>query len=226
MPEPEQEEMTRVPPVARRRLAATLSIFALLAVSGCGGKDVRPSPKPVLHAGPKVAVAPMENLTNDLAASDIIRDAFAVTLSDRGYAVVPVLESDQALREALGISYGGQLKVTTPREVCKALGVEGVFYGEVQEFGKTTTGFYNSATVEASFKLFDKDGTLLWEGKDRQVTRDVVRGGGGSLGAEIIAKGLGNLLLNPLTPIAKRVGANIARKVPAGALDTATKIHP
>jgi hypothetical protein len=98
-----------------------------------------------------------------------------------------------------------------------------VFYGEVQEFGKTTTGFYNSATVEASFKLFDRDGTLLWEGKDRQVTQDVVRGGGGSLGAELIARGLGNILLNPLTPIAKRVGGNIARKVPGGALDKALR---
>ncbi len=220
--------MTGVPGAAFFRFpAALLAVFALLAAVGCGGsKDVRPDPKPVLYTGPKVAVAPMENLTNDLSASDIIRDAFAEGLSDRGYGVVPLLESDQALRETLGISYGGQLPTTTPQEVCKALGVEGVFYGEVQEFGKTTTGFYNSATVAASFKLFGKDGTQLWEGQDVQVTRDVVRGGGGSLGSELIVRGLGNILLNPLTPIAKRVGANIARKVPGGALDKPGKIHP
>ena len=217
--------MTGVPGAAFFRFpAAALAVFALLSAFGCaGGKDVRPDPKPAVYTGPKVAVAPMENLTNDLSASDIIRDAFAEGVSERGYAVVPLPESDQALRETLGISYGGQLPVTTPQEVCKALGVEGVFYGEVQEFGKTTTGFYNSATVAASFKLFGKDGRLLWEGKDRQVTQDVVRGGGGGLGAELIARGLGNLLLNPLTPIGKRVGANIARKVPGGVLDKASR---
>lgn len=188
-----------------------------------GGRDVRPDPKPAVHTGPRVAVAPMENLTNDLSASDIVRDAFAQGVSERGYAVVPLPESDQALRETLGISYGGQLPVTTPQDVCKALGVEGVFYGEVQEFGKTTTGFYNSATVAASFKLFGRDGMLLWEGKDRQETQDMVRGQGGSLGAELIARGLGNLLLNPLTPIGKRVGANIARKVPGGLLEKASR---
>ena len=217
--------MTAVPGAAFFRFpAAALAVFALLSAFGCaGGRDVRPDPKPAVHTGPRVAVAPMENLTNDLSASDIVRDAFAQGVSERGYAVVPLPESDQALRETLGISYGGQLPVTTPQDVCKALGVEGVFYGEVQEFGKTTTGFYNSATVAASFKLFGRDGMLLWEGKDRQETQDMVRGQGGSLGAELIARGLGNLLLNPLTPIGKRVGANIARKVPGGLLEKASR---
>jgi hypothetical protein len=139
-------------------------------------------------------------------------------LSERGYAVVPVLESDAALRGTLGISYGGQLPATTPGDVCRALGVQGVFYGEVEEFGKVTTGFYNSAAAAASFRLYGRDGTLLWEGRDRQVRQDVVRGNGGHLGAELLARGLGNLLLNPLTPIGKRVGANVARKVPSDAL--------
>ncbi len=217
--------MTRAAIVARRGRAMTAAavLIALLSVLGCAGKDVRPDPKPALFEGPKVAVAPMENLTNDLSASDIIRDAFAQGVAERGYGVLPLLESDQALRETLGISYGGQLPTTTPKDVCKALGVEGVFYGEVQEFGKTTTGFYNSATVEASFRLYGSDGTLLWEGKDRQVTRDVVRGGSNSLGAELLVRGLGNILLNPLTPIAKRVGGNIARQVPGGLFEKGSR---
>ncbi|MEW6719774.1 MAG: GNA1162 family protein [Thermodesulfobacteriota bacterium] len=203
---------------------AVLAFFALLLASGCAGrKDVRPTPPPPVPAGPKVAVAPMENMSNDLSASDIVRDAFAEGVSGRGYAVVPVLESDRMLREKLGISYGGQLPTTTPEEVCKALGVEGVFYGEVLEFHKTTTGIYNAATVSASFRLYGKGGALLWEGKDRQVRQDVVRGGGGNLGAEIIARGLGNLLLNPMTPIARRVGTNIAWKLPGGLLDNTTR---
>ncbi len=211
----------------RRRAAAVSALVivsVLLSAPGCGRrKEVRPEPAPAaLPQGPKVAVAPMENKSNDLAASDIIRDAFVEGVARKGFAVMPVLESDRILRETLGISYGGQLPTTTPEEVCMALGAEAVFYGEVQEWSKTTTGIYNSSTVAAAFRMFRKDGALLWEGNDRQVRQDVARGGG-NLGAEIIAGALGNLLLNPMTPQGRRVGGNIARKLPMSVLDNTSR---
>jgi hypothetical protein len=208
---------------SRRSRAAAVSalilVSVLLSVSGCGGrKEVRPEPTPgILPTGPRVAMAPMENRTNDLSGSDIIRDAFVEGVSRKGLAVVPVAESDRILRETLGISYGGQLPTTSPEEVCKALGVEAVFYGEVQEWSKTTTGIYNSSTVAAAFRMFRKDGALLWEGNDRQVHQDIPRGGQ-NLVSEIIARALGNLLLNPMTPQGRRVGWNIARKLPMNLL--------
>ena len=208
---------------SRRSRAAFVSVLILVSVllsaSGCGGrKEVRPEPSPVtLPTGPRVAVAPMENWTNDLSGSDIIRDAFAEGVARKGFAVLPVAESDRVLRETLGISYGGQLPTTSPEEVCEALGVVAVFYGDVQEWSKTTTGFFNSSTVAAAFRMYRKDGTLQWEGSDRQIRQDVVRGGQ-NLGAEIIAGALGNLLLNPMTPQGRRVGENIARKLPMNLL--------
>ena len=214
-------------PSPRSRAAAVSALIllsVLLSAPGCGGrKEVRPDPSPVvLPTGPKVAVAPVENRTNDLSGSDIIRDAFVEGVGRKGLAVVSVAESDRILRETLGISYGGQLPTTSPEEVCKALGVEAVFYGGVQEWSKTTTGVYNSSTVAAAFRMYRKDGSLLWEGNDRQVRQDVARGGQ-NLGAEIIAGALGNLLLNPMTPQGRRVGWNIARKLPMGVLDNIVK---
>jgi hypothetical protein len=203
---------------------ALILVSVLLSASGCGGrKEVRPEPSPaVLPTGPKVAVAPMENRSNDLSASDIIRDAFVAGVARKGFAVVPVAESDRILRETLGISYGGQLPTTSPEEVCEALGVVAVFYGDVQEWSKTTTGIFNSSTVAAAFRMYREDGALLWEGNDRQVRQNVARGGQ-NLGAEIIAGALGNLLLNPMTPQGWRVGENIARKLPMGVLDKIVK---
>ena len=209
---------------SRRRGSAAVSALILVSVlmtaSGCGGrKEVRPEPPPAaLPTGPKVAVAPMENMSNDLSASDIIRDAFVEGVARKGFAVVPVADSDRILRETLGINYGGQLPSTTPEEVCKALGVEAVFYGDVLEWNKTTTGIFNSSTASAVFRMYRKDGVLQWEGNDRQVRQDIARGGQ-NLGAAIIAGALGNLLLNPMTPQGKRVGWNIARKLPEGVLD-------
>jgi len=205
-------------------VSALILVSVLLSAPGCGGrKDVRPESSPgVLPPGPKVAVAPMDNKTNDLSGSDIIRDAFVGGVAVKGFAVMPVAESDRILRETLGISYGGQLPTTSPEEVCKALGVEAVFYGDVQEWRKTTAGIYNSSVVAAAFRMYGADGALLWEGNDRQIRQEVPRGGG-NLGAEIIAGALGNLLLNPMTPQGKRVGSNIARKLPAGVLDKIVK---
>jgi hypothetical protein len=161
----------------------------------------------------------MENMSNDLDASEIIRDAFVDQLTRQGWSLMPVPESDRILRESLGVSYGGQLDATTPEEVCRTLGVEGVFYGEVQEWNKTTTGLYNSVSVVAGFKLYRADGSLAWEGSDRQFQTRVPQGGGGDIGGQIVGHALLNLLMNPMTPYGKAAGRNIAMKLTAGALD-------
>jgi len=193
----------------------------LLLAGGCaGGKSaVREPEAPLPPTGPKVAVAPMENRSNDLDASEIIRSAFADQIARQGWNVMPVAESDRLLRESLGVSYGGQLKATTPEEVCRALGAEGVFYGEVQEWNKTTTGLYNSVAVAAAFHLYRRDGSLAWEGSDRHVTKSMPRGGGREIGAEIVGHALANLLMNPMTPHGIAAGRDIGKKLPAGALE-------
>lgn len=186
--------------------------------AGCGGQKESLRKEAPAATGAKVAVAPMENWSNDLSASEIIRSAFIGEISRRGWNVVPPEESDRLLRETLGISYGGQLDSTTPGEVCRALGVDGVFYGAVREWNKTTTGVYNDVTVVASFELYGKDGSRLWEGSDRQSKVAVPRGGR-DIGAEIIVHAMGNLLLTPMTPYGEEVARNIAGKLPDGLLD-------
>ncbi len=193
-------------------------LFLFLAC--CGGKKeaLRGGPPPPAPTGPRVAVAPMENRSNDLDASGIVRGAFVEEILRRGWNVMPVEESDRLLRERLGVSYGGQLGSTTPEEVCKALQARGVFYGVVEEWNKTTTGIYNQVTVTAEFRLYGESGELLWEGRDTQRKTDLPRGGQ-NLGAEVIVHALGNLLLNPMTPYGKAVSRNIAGRLPAGLLE-------
>lgn len=196
-----------------------------LLLPGCGGnKAVRegeapagagPAPAPT---GVRVAVAPMENRSNDLDASEIIRKAFVDQIAQQGWNVVPTDESDRLLRERLGISYGGQLGATSPAEVCGAVGAEAVFYGEVQEWLKTTAGVYNSISVAASFRLYRKDGSLAWEGKDHQARQAIPRGVGRDVGGQVIGYALLNLL-NPMTPFGKEVGRNIGRRLPPGILE-------
>ena len=167
--------------------------------------------------GPKVAVAPMENRSNDIDASEVIRSAFVGAIARKGWNVVPTEGSDRMLRESLGITYGGQLASPSPGEVCRNLGVEGVFYGEIREWNKTTTGIYNSVTVAASFELYDRNGTRVWQGGDAQ-SKVLIPHGGSDIGAEIAVNAMGNLLLNPMTPYGQSVARNIAGKLPGGLL--------
>lgn len=195
---------------------AFLCGLLLLSLPGCGGKKeaLRGEPGPPASSGPRVAVAPMENMSNDLDASEIIRGAFVEEILRSGWNVMPPEESDRLLRERLGISYGGQLGSTGPDEVCRALEVKGVFYGVVREFRKTTTGIYNHVTVTAEFRLFGDDGAQLWEGQDTQQRTDLPRGGGRDLGAQILVNAIGGLLLNPMTPYGRTVGRRIAATLP------------
>src|SRR3989304_906548 len=188
--------------IGKRRTARLLLCALLLSsVAACGGRRaaLREGPPLPPATGPKVAIAPLENRSNDIDASGIIRSAFAAEIARRGWTLEPTEESDRALREKMGINYGGQLASTTPEQVCRALGVEGVFYGEVREWNKTTTGIFNQVTVTASFELYDRDGTRVWEGSDTQSKANVPHGGR-DIGAEIAVHALGNLRLNPMTP--------------------------
>ncbi len=202
------------------------AVLLVLLLPGCGGsKAVRNDGAPdaagpaQAPAGVQVAVAPMENKSNDLDASEIVRKAFVEQIAQQGWNVIPTDESDRALREGLGISYGGQLAATTPADVCRAIGADGVFYGEVQEWLKTTTGVYNSIAVAASFRLYRKDGSLAWEGNDRQSRQSVPQSVGRDFGAQVIGRALLNLF-NPMTPFGKEVGRNVGRKLPPGILET------
>ena len=204
----------------RRAGEALLCALLLLFLTGCGGRKaaVREEPPRPDPTGLRVAVAPMENRSNDINASEIVRSAFVGAIAGKGWNVVPTEESDRMLRESLGITYGGQLASTTPGEVCRNLDVEGVFYGEIREWNKTTTGVYNNVTIAASFELYARDGTRVWEGSDTQ-SKVLVPHGGREIGAEIVVYALGNLLLNPMTPYGQSVARNIAGKLPGGLLE-------
>jgi len=80
-----------------------LCVFLLLSLTGCGGRKaaIREGPPRPDGTGPKVAVAPMENRSNDINASEIIRSAFVEAITREGWNVMPTEESDRMLRESL-----------------------------------------------------------------------------------------------------------------------------
>jgi hypothetical protein len=137
-------------------------VLAFLFISGCT------LPHPPLPTNPgnplkRVAILPMKNDTTDVDGPDIVRQKMAQALVSRSYVVKDMKETDQILRDQMGINLGGQLDMTTAQKLGETLGVEGVLYGTLMDFDETTTGVLNVKKVRGKFKLVNtQTGQAVW----------------------------------------------------------------
>lgn len=144
------------------RFPVILSLVFFL--TGC----IMPPPRPPLHADPfnplkRVAVLPMKNDTTDVDGPNVVRQKMAEALAQRSYVVKDLKETDQILRDQMGINLGGQLDMTTAQKLGEALGVEGILYGTLMDFDETTTGLVNVKKVRGKFRLVNtQTGQATW----------------------------------------------------------------
>src|SRR3990172_4138351 len=138
------------------------AMILLAAVTGC----FSPPPPPRDYSNPlkRVAILPVKNDTNDVDGPEVMRKKMAHALERRSYVVKDLKETDQILRDRMGITLGGQLSLTTAQKLGKELGVEGVLYGTLMDFDETTLGAINVKKVRGKFKLVNTmTGQSVWE---------------------------------------------------------------
>jgi len=136
----------------------------------------------------RVAALPLRNDTNDVDGPNVMRKMMVQALLDRAYAVQDVKVTDQILRDRMGITLGGQLDLTTARELGETLGVEGVLYGTLMDFDELTIGAYNEKKVRAKFKLVNTiTGKTVWQ-RGLGVRSEIIMEKSGGEAAAIIAK--------------------------------------
>jgi hypothetical protein len=95
----------------------------------------------------------MKNDTTDVDGPNVVRQKMAEALKQRSYVVQDLKETDQILRDQMGINLGGQLDMTTAQKLGETLGVEGILYGTLMDFDETTTGVVNVKKVRGKFRL-------------------------------------------------------------------------
>jgi hypothetical protein len=111
-----------------------------------------------------VAILPLVNNTNDVEGPAFVRELFAAELGQFFYVVKPVSEVDQVLKDQMGVTLGAQLDMATPQKLGEVLGVDGVFYGALEDFSDKTTGIYNVRRVRVRSKLVNcKTGEVAWK---------------------------------------------------------------
>lgn len=146
----------------KRNGVVWVALLACLVFAAC-------VPLPPVPANPSnpirtVAVLPFVNNTNDVEAPAYVREQFLKELGRHQYVVKPAAEVDQVLKDQLGITLGAQLDLTDPKQLGETLGVDGVFYGSLDEFNHKITGIYNVKRVRLRTKLVNcKTGETVWK---------------------------------------------------------------
>ena len=138
--------------------------MTLIILAGCG-----PAHRPIYPTNPanplkRVAVLPMKNDTADVEGPDVMRKKMVQALENHSYVVKDLKETDQILRDRMGITLGGQLSLTTAQKLGEELGVEGVLYGTLMDFDESTLGAINVKKVRGKFSLVNTmTGQGYWE---------------------------------------------------------------
>ncbi|MBI5750002.1 MAG: DUF799 family lipoprotein [Nitrospinae bacterium] len=111
-----------------------------------------------------VAVLPFINSTNDVDGPEFVRDWFVQQLRKFYYEIQDVDDTNQILKDQMGITLGSQLDMVDPKKIGEVLGVDGVFYGLLDDFSERITGVYNAKRVRIRSKLVDcKTGQTVWK---------------------------------------------------------------
>ncbi len=125
-----------------------------------------------------VAILPLVNNTNDVGAPQYVRDELVVRLHALQYAVQPVQQTDQILRDRLGITLGRQLDLATVQQLSAALGVDGLVFGVLDDFATKIFGLLTEkrSRVRLSF-VNASDGSQIWASGAGVIGRTRVVGG-------------------------------------------------
>ena len=102
----------------------------------------------------KVAILPFLNKTDSSEADVLARSSFFNSLASKSYSDVELSRVDDVLARA-AVETGEDPMDLDPRYLAEKLGVDGLFYGVVEDMSKFYIIFYSHLKVRLSIRLFD-----------------------------------------------------------------------
>jgi len=147
-----------------KSLRYLLTSATLIIVTACAIPHAHPQlPYDARNPLKKVAVLPMKNDTSDVDGPELVRKKMVQALQNHSYVVMDLKETDQLLRDRMGITLGGQLELSTAQKIGETLGVQGLLYGQLMDFDELTTGAINVKKVRGRFNLVNTmTGQTIW----------------------------------------------------------------
>jgi len=148
-----------------RRYLMVIIVVVMMAVAGCR------SPQPIYHIRPdidfsfykRVAVMPLNNLSNEQSAGEIVRQVIMSELLASGLADVVVTGEVDAAIDKLGIASPATLSRDQIKYMGDAMNVQALIIGTVDQFGTPRTGQVSSPEVTLTLMMADSGtGDIIW----------------------------------------------------------------
>ena len=119
-----------------------------------------------------VALAPVDNRTNDGAAAKLLRKTILDALYFKGYPRIPLDMIDDTLTVERGKKARAGADDISPTVIGQVLGVDAVMYARLLEWNTSFISVYAPTTVSVALELKDaKTGMTLWGSQHSVVAR-------------------------------------------------------
>lgn len=119
-----------------------------------------------------IALAPVDNRTNDEEAAKLLRETILDALYFKGYPRIPLDMIDDKLTVDRGRKTGESAGSISPTVIGKVLGVDAVMYPRLLDWKTSFISVYAPTTVSVALELKDAEtGILLWSSQHSVVDR-------------------------------------------------------
>lgn len=121
------------------------------------------------HRPLSVAILPLENLTKEKEATDLLQRLLYNNFSSLSYHDIELAVVNNKLAD---FSTDNIFETIDPSKVGKMLGADGLVVGKVTAFESLYVGVYASITIGVEVKMLDAEtGQVLWTVKHKETTR-------------------------------------------------------
>lgn len=148
-----------------KRYILTLMILIMFLLPGCRGSG------PVYHINPdvdfsffkKVAVMPLDNLTGERNAGEIIKQVLISELLASGLVDVVIPGEVMTVINDLGIQNISSLDKKEMNAIGRALNVEALIMGSVEQYGVVRDGSISASEVTITLMMAEiETGNIVW----------------------------------------------------------------
>lgn len=149
-----------------KKLLVIFVLFAVIIAFGCGGQGT-----PSFYVRQdydfsfikRVAVLPLDNITNERFAGETVRQVVISELLATGLVDVAVPGESVAAIEKLGIKSVSSLNAEQIKAMGNALKVQAIVFGSVGKFGEARTGNISAPEVSITLMMADAgSGSIIW----------------------------------------------------------------
>lgn len=159
----------------------------ILILTGCNTQPVKKDMSAFTAAAPRsILVVPIINKSLDVDAPNYVLATLPMPLAEKGYYVFPV-NTTKFVLEQEGLYEGDRIHNEPPTALAKLFDADAILYVTIHRWDAKYAIFATIVTVEIEYRMVSKDGTDIWNDKQKMEYTPQSNSSGSALGSLISA---------------------------------------